>query len=116
MDFSDLRGPNVRRAQRWHQGFPNGDDGWTIADWSNAMCGEAGEAANIVKKIRRFETGISGLDEVTRETLEQWLAAELADVIIYADLLAAYCGIDLSEAIREKFNRVSVRYGWPERL
>jgi hypothetical protein len=26
-------------------------------DWSNAICGEAGEVANVVKRMRRIETG-----------------------------------------------------------
>ena len=39
------------------------------------------------------------------------LAKELADVIIYADLLAHAANIDLGQAVVDKFNEVSVRRG-----
>ena len=35
---------------------------------------------------------------------------------MYADLLAYQAGIDLEQAIRAKFNRVSEAQGFPERL
>ena len=41
---------------------------------------------------------------------------ELADTVAYADLLAQYYGIDLGRAVREKFNHVTERAGFPERL
>jgi NTP pyrophosphatase (non-canonical NTP hydrolase) len=116
LSFNELREANVARCQRWHPGFPI-DDTWTGADWSNAMCGEVGEAANVVKKIRRVETGSApGPDDPPVGTLVKMLADELGDIIAYADLLAAYYGIDLSQAVAQKFNRVSERQGFPERL
>ncbi len=48
-------------------------------------------------------------DPQTMEEGIQDIADELADTIIYADLLAMRLGIDLSEAIRSKFNVVSDR-------
>lgn len=42
-EFSKL---NAARADRWHHGFPH-DGIWSGSDWSNAMCGETGEAANV---------------------------------------------------------------------
>lgn len=120
---------NSSRADRWHSGAAV----WTGADWSNAMCGEAGEAANIVKKLRRIETGIgagpqafsgmrdpsgSGLPYNTPPEYELGaaLAEEIADVILYADLLARHYGIDTETAVLAKFNRVSAAQGFPERL
>ena len=48
---------NRKRSAHWHaDGEP-----WSGADWSNAMCGEAVEAANVVKKLRRHETGLASL-------------------------------------------------------
>lgn len=111
----DLRDINVTRCQRWHDGFPRDDD-WTVADWSNAAAGEMGEAANIVKKIRRAEFGHSGALDPDIEELKNMLGDEIADTIIYLDLLAAHQGIDLERAIRNKFNAVSDREGFPERL
>lgn len=130
LTFERLRAMNAMRVTRWH----GDDDGWTLADWSNAMCGEAGEAANVVKKIRRTESvlwdkqkypgdGASAHAklaempaEEAREALIENLANELADIICYADLLAHFAGIDLGEAVRAKFNRVSEAQGFPERL
>lgn len=50
------------------------------------------------------------------EDLRNQLGWELADTVAYADLLAQYYGIDLGRAVREKFNHVSEREGFPERL
>lgn len=113
LTFHALRVANVSRKVRWH-----GDaDEWTGADWSNAMCGEAGEAANVVKKLRRHETH-TGTAYNTPDTavLLLALAEELADVVLYADLLAHKYGIDLASAVAAKFNRVSIAQDFPERL
>lgn len=40
------------------------------------------------------------------------LGHELGDVVTYCDLLADQYGIDLGEAVREKFNIVSARVGY----
>lgn len=115
LTFSALSAVNVARVRRWHPGFPN--DEWTGGDWAAAMCGEAGEAANVVKKLRRVETGKRGrLTEAEAAPLVAKLAHELADTVIYLDLLAAYYGVDLGYAVREKFNIVSAEYGFPEVL
>jgi NTP pyrophosphatase (non-canonical NTP hydrolase) len=113
LDLAELRTVNVSRLYRWH----GEADEWSGADWSNAMCGEAGEAANVVKKLRRHETH-AGTQYNTPEVaaLLPALAEELADVVIYADLLAHKYGIDLADAVIAKFNRVSEAQGFPERV
>lgn len=109
----DLMQVNRTRANRWHQGA----DDWTGADWSNAMCGEAGEAANVVKKLRRHETHIgSSYNTPVVPDLIDALSDEIADVVLYADLLGYHYGIATSVAIRRKFNRVSEAQGFPERI
>lgn len=80
---------------------------WTLADWSNAMCGETGEAANIVKKIRRGDID----PELVRK-----LGDELADLSAYIDLLAFHAGIDLDKAIERKYNQLSLALGSETRL
>lgn len=108
-----LRKMNVSRATRWHEGA----EPWSGADWSNAMQGEAGEAGNVVKKLRRQETGTLGnVKDPDREALLAKLGEEIADTLIYADLLANHYGIDLPYEIRKKFDAVSAREGFPERL
>ncbi|MGV3539693.1 MAG: hypothetical protein ACO1OQ_07780 [Rufibacter sp.] len=73
---------------------------WSLADWSNAIAGETGEMCNLIKKIRRGD----GIDV-------QEVGKELADIVIYADLLADQLGLDLGECVRQKFNEVSDRIG-----
>jgi len=120
LSFDALREANASRVERWHEGA----DEWTGADWSNAMCGEAGEAANVVKKLRRHETRIRGTfgegsalyNTPSVGELLAKLAGEIADAVTYADLLAHKYGIDLGAAVVDKFNRVSEEQGFPERL
>lgn len=83
---------------------PDGSD-WSPCSWSNAVCGEAGELANEIKKLRR--------GDYTREEAIPKIAGELADIICYADLLAKQFGIDLGTAVTQKFNEVSMRVGAP---
>lgn len=115
MELSEIQRVNVSRAEKWHPGFPK-DSNWNGADWSNAMCGEAGEAANIVKKLRRRETGVVGRKDKDEIKLLMALAEELADVLCYLVLVAAYYEIDLETAVQYKFNKVSKLQGFPERL
>ena len=122
LNLADLRAVNGERVLLWHNDRFGHDsfigDGldWTGADWSNAMCGEAGEAANVVKKLRRRETVGKGAHDVDAPQLLAMLGEELADTIIYADLLAAHYGIDLARAVIDKFNAVSAREGFPQRI
>ena len=133
LTFAELAKTNGARVKRWHGVRWRVDerdptfahlgaielDHWTGADWSNAMQGEAGEAGNVVKKLRRIEGGLPGNrkpGDDDRELLISKLGAELADTIIYADLLASYYGLDLGAAIVTKFNAISEELGLPERL
>lgn len=93
MNFDTLRRANVQRCETAFH--PLND--WSPTDWACALAGEAGEVCNAVKKLKR---GDGGRTEI---------ANEIADTIIYADLLAAALGIDLGEAVRIKFNQVSTR-------
>ena len=115
LTFSRLRAVNVDRCARWHPGFPN-DGLWNGADWSNAAAGEMGEACNVVKKLRRQETGGRGAVDPDYAVLLSKLGDEIADTIIYLDLLAVFYGIDVAAAVVRKFDAVSVREGLPERL
>jgi len=72
---------------------------WTPLEWGGALAGETGELCNMLKKLRRGE-------KVDKKDI----AYELADVIVYADLLASKLYINLEEAVIEKFNIVSKRW------
>jgi NTP pyrophosphatase (non-canonical NTP hydrolase) len=90
-----------RRGEPAHS-EPDGSD-WKLSAWCNAVTGELGELANLIKKIER---GDMTLDEARQD-----VADELADVVTYLDILAFRCGVDLGSATMSKFNRVSERVG-----
>lgn len=114
LTFAELRDVNESRCARWHWGYP---DDWSLSDWAVALAGEVGEVCNVIKKLKRIQDGLSGNKPgETEETLTASLADELADVQCYLDLVAARARINLAAATRSKFNAVSVRNGFPERL
>lgn len=108
---------NVERANRWHNGDFNN---WSALEWCGALCGEAGELANVAKKIRRLETDAAGNAWSDRpldiDALDEQFASECADVFLYLTLCASRRGINLATAVREKFNSKSEQMGFPERL
>jgi len=107
LTFNTLRGGNIARLPEFKnkKGQPahsqkDGSD-WKLSAWCNAVLGELGEAANIIKKIER--------GDFTLEEMRQELGKEFADVQTYLDILAFRAGIDLGQATIEKFNEVSKR-------
>jgi NTP pyrophosphatase (non-canonical NTP hydrolase) len=104
LSFDELREANVTRCEQVFHALND----WTPTDWACAMAGEAGEACNEVKKLRRLDGADAEMDTAEeRHWLKVKIAHEIADLIIYADLLAARLEIDLAEAVRYKFNEVS---------
>lgn len=105
------------RSARWHD---TKDKEWTVLEIAGAMCGEAGEAANMAKKLRRHDLGMQRVGQGNlkkdRSALVYGLGMELADTIIYLCALATNEGIDLEKMIQVKFNKVSEDEGFPERL
>jgi NTP pyrophosphatase (non-canonical NTP hydrolase) len=118
LTFAQLRSANFARCVRWH---PRGLEEWSAADWAVAMAGEAGEVCNAVKKLRRIECELASENEPDRQlsTLDEAIrkiGEEIADTVIYLDLLAHRLGIDLENEVVSKFNAVSERYGFPDKL
>lgn len=107
-----LHRENASRGKRWH---PSGLVSWSLSDWFTAMAGEVGELGNVVKKLNRARDGLKGNKE-SEPQLRAMLAKEAADILIYLELFAQVAGFDLVQATREKFNEVSERHGFPERL
>lgn len=110
MDFIDLREANIARLPEFRNKkgqIVHGPDSkpWALSQWSNAALGELGEAANLIKKYERGDF----TDEEWATIWRDDLAHELADTLIYLDLLAHHAGIDLEKAVVEKFNMVSNR-------
>lgn len=81
--------------------------------WGNAIAGEVGELCNFLKKLARSRRGMAGA--VDEEYLKKAIAKEIADVIIYADLIATDLGISWPQAVIDKFNEVSERNGFPHK-
>lgn len=117
LTIAEVQAANVERSNRWHGGLFTE---WSILEWAGAMCGEAGEVANVCKKLRRLETGAAGnawsARPMNREELVEELAGECADTFLYLTLVASRYGINLASAVRAKFNRKSDEMGFPERL
>lgn len=104
LSLQSLREAGVRRCEESFRGL----NAWSPLEWAGSMAGEAGEACNLAKKLKRFDEGTNTKkDPQTKEEIISKLAAELANTVIYADLLAASVGIDLEQAIIDKFNEVS---------
>lgn len=112
LSFADLRRANVPRCRSaWRH-----EREWSPTDWACALAGEVGEACNEAMKLKRIADGIEHNKVLTREQVVANVGRELADVICYADLLAASLGVDLGAAVRAKFNEVSDRVLSPIKL
>jgi NTP pyrophosphatase (non-canonical NTP hydrolase) len=114
LTFAGFSATNLARCEA-ADGFGHPLDGWTLSDWFTAAMGEFGEAANKAKKLNRIRDGIPGNTE-SEEELRAGLADEVADAVIYLDLLAQAAGFDLASAVVSKFNRTSEKIGAPHRL
>lgn len=100
-------------AVRNTQSFAGCQD-WSVTDWGCALAGEAGEACDAIKKLRRLESGVrSPRNPANFGAAKLAVGLELADVVIYADLLASKLGLDLGELVKFKFDEVSRRVDSP---
>lgn len=109
------------RAKRWHEDY----EPWSPLEWSGAMCGESGEAANAAKKLKRLAQKMKNLDKrglkspVVEEQAAEYrklIAKETADSILYGVCLCNEIGEDLVETLIKVFNEKSEEYAFPERI
>ena len=114
LDLAALREANKKRLPQFKNGKgepahsqPDGSD-WALSTWCNAVLGELGEAANLIKKIER--------GDITLDEARAALGKEFADVLTYLDILAFRAGVDLGRETIDKFNAVSARVGSTIRL
>lgn len=105
LSFKELRSANVARlpAPKFAE-----CEKWSLSDWMLAATGELGELANLIKKVNR--------GDFTLQSKSVDIADEIADVVIYLDILAHKAGINLGEAVTRKFNAVSERVNSSVRL
>lgn len=108
--FESLKIANKDRAEKLYN-QPIKDT--LITDWVVALAGECGEFCNVIKKLRRLQTGLGKFNykegEQEVKNLLQQAKDEIGDLIIYADIIAQALDIDLGEAVKDKFNEVSKR-------
>ena len=110
LTFRKFREANVTRCLKWH---PAGLQSWSPSDWLTAITGELGELASLLKMRNRERDGLPGNKfSPTRKQIE----GEIADVFTYLDLLAASMDINLDDAVITKFNEISERVGFPDRV
>ncbi len=110
LSFNEFRAANVARCLKWH---PEGIESWSASDWMTAIVGELGELAGLIKMRNRERDGLPG--NKFSPTDEQ-IGKEAADVLTYLDLFCAAQGIDLGVVTVQKFNEVSERVGFPDRI
>lgn len=119
LTFAALDAANRARVVRWH---PTGLVDWSALEWAGAMCGEAGEAANAAKKLKRIDGGLKNINTeegrslTDRKAAARTVAKEVADTVVYGSLLCAAVDESLEAAIIDVFNAKSEEYGFPERL
>lgn len=114
LTFDTLRKANTARIPEFKNSKglpahskPDGSD-WSPAQWLQAVIGELGEYANVMKKVER--------GDLTFDEVKPLIEKELADVMTYLDLLAFRVCVDLSKAVEQKFNEVSERVGCSLRI
>lgn len=110
LTFNAFRQANVARCIKWH---PDGIESWSPSEWLTAVTGELGELASLLKMRNRERDGLMGNKF---SPTDKMVADELADVMTYLDLLAAVLGVNLGTAVVSKFNEVSERVGFPDRI
>lgn len=107
-----FRAANLSRLSRFgHGGLRDTAEAWSPMQWGCALAGEVGELCNVLKKYERQMPSDPKPDDLYGAVCE-----EIADVLTYLDLLAAWFDIDLARVTILKFNKVSQRAGFPERL
>ena len=116
MKIDAFQATNAARGRRWHQGDLSQ---WSLLEWCGAMAGEAGEACNVAKKLRRLDLSLQNRDagqtNADAGPLREKLADEIGDTMIYGLLILSNLGVNASDVIERVFDRKSVEYGFPER-
>jgi NTP pyrophosphatase (non-canonical NTP hydrolase) len=117
LDFDRLRETNAARCGECYHDIEE----WSPTDWGCAMGGECGETLNLIKKLRRLtgptkDSTVDLIQNYDAKELIHDIGRELADVVIYADLLAQRLGLKLGDCVTEKFNETSVKIKSERRL
>lgn len=115
--LNELKKVNEKRSEK---GFNVKLLDWKLSQWSNAVAGEVGELCNIIKKVERGDYHERPKNQSENKDFNNAYAAkdyradigkEVADIVIYLDLLCKRENLDLGAEIVKKFNEVSERVG-----
>ena len=107
MTLNDIKQACSARQLEWNKGGLDPSLEFRTIE----LCGEVGELANAIKKSLRLSMGMAGgLDNMEN------IKDELADVIICAVLLGTKLDLDLSEIVKNKFNKTSDQHGFKTRI
>lgn len=106
LTFDEVQRANKDRMKEWAAGqeFP-------LLFNAVELAGEAGELLNNIKKRFRAEMGVAG-GKIDDENL----AEELGDVVICCFILANKLGLNLGRVTADKFNKTSIKNGFPHRI
>jgi len=80
LNFQELQKACAERADS--TAFSHGLRDWSLTQWTNALAGETGELCNFAKKVER--------DGVNYDVD---MGKEIADIIVYAAVIAEYAEI-----------------------
>lgn len=104
LTFNELRQKSTKRSQESYDDILSNA---SLSYYGNALAGEVGEACNLIKKVERAKLVGKFNDTIPASEIGK----ELADIIIYADLIATKLGLSLGQCVINKFNEVSDRIG-----
>ena len=75
---------------------------------TNALAGEVGEAANLVKKVVR--SVVYGRGDLRLDDVRQELAEEITDIFTYLLTIAGLLGLDLEKTYLQKLEKNRKRF------
>ena len=90
-------------------------EGYTPEWWGVVLSMHAGKLCDVVKKLNRCRDNLCG-NRVSEAELREELKSRIAKLATRLTQFAAAQGLDVAECARVKFNAVSERLGFPERL
>lgn len=101
LTFGELSAANLQRCEECFRKL----DEWSPGDWMNTVVGEVGECAHLITDLR-----------LGKDVSLIAVGEEMADTVIYLDLLAQRMGLDLGGTVRRKFNQDSGRFGATQQI
>lgn len=103
LTFDELQQKNCDRSKEAYDDILHNA---SLSYFGNALAGEVGEVCNLIKKIERAKL-VGKFDTIPVSEVGK----ELADIIMYASLIASKLDLSLSQWVVDKFNEVSDRIG-----